>query len=235
MIVWAKDVLEEYFSVVDSHDTIDKARSIFSSVDVCKSDPDLFKKPYVRDLDSPINISIEELEKLAIRRRSCRLFLQKPVPRELIDKALKVAAYSPSACNRQPFEFRFFDEGDLPAKIGGIPMGTRGFYKNFPCVAVIVGKLNAFPYDRDRHVSYIDSSLAAMAFQFGLEVQGISSCCINWPDIKDRERAITDALNLAPDERVIMLMAIGYPDKSAMVPYSQKKPLDDLRSYNKLC
>ena len=36
------------------------------------------------------------------------------VPREGIDQAMRAAAQSPSACNRQPFEFRVFDDPVLP-------------------------------------------------------------------------------------------------------------------------
>jgi hypothetical protein len=31
-----------------------------------------------------------------------------------------------------------------------------------------------------------------------------------------------------------MLMAVGYEDPTALVPYSQKKELDSIRSYNSL-
>ena len=70
-----------------------------------------------------------------------------------------------------------------------------------------------------------------MGFQFGLEVQGLSSCCINWPDLESRERAIEKLLGLNIYQRVIMLIALGYPDDQAMVPYSQKKAMNEIRSY----
>ena len=145
-----------------------------------------------------------------------------------------MACYAPSACNRQPFEFYFYDEPELVKKIASIPGGTVGFAHNFPCIMAIVGDFAAFPYDRDRHVPYIDGSLAAMGLQFALEVQGISSCCINWPDVQEKERAIANAIGLRPDQRVIMLLAVGYADPSGLVPYSQKKTLPELRQYNKI-
>ena len=70
-----------------------------------------------------------------------------------------------------------------------------------------------------------------MGFQFGLEVQGLSSCCINWPDIATKEKTVERVLGLNANQRVIMMIAFGYPDDQAMVPYSQKKPLDEIRSY----
>jgi hypothetical protein len=72
-----------------------------------------------------------------------------------------------------------------------------------------------------------------MAFQFALEVQGVSTCCINWPDMAAQEHQMAQALGLRPDERVVMLISLGYPDPEGMVPYSQKKPLDEICSYNR--
>lgn len=238
LVKWSVDVLTEYFNATTEHPTIETARKSFDQLrsqlsDSSEANP--IRRPYERDLQKEIGISIDSMTALALRRRSCRWFQQKPVPRELIDKAMSVAAFSPSACNRQPFEFRFFDAEELTQTVAAIPGGTAGFSDNFPCVAVLIGDLSAFPFDRDRHVPYVDASLAAMAFQFGLEVQGISSCCINWPDVASMENLMAKTLNLASHQRVIMMMAIGYPDPTGMVPFSQKKTLDELRSYNKTC
>lgn len=238
LLAWSHDVLVEYFSIVDQAEPkIADAREIFLQSGTKESSeiPPKPKIPYARDLDSKIQISIESITKLAKRRRSCRWFLPESVPREMIDAAIRVANYSPSACNRQPFEYRIFDEKALVEKIASVPMGTRGFSQNFPCVVVIVGQLSAFPYVRDRHVPYIDASLSAMAFQFALEVQGISSCCINWPDIEEREVLLRETIQLDDDECVVMFLAVGFPDPKCLVPYSQKKPISEIRSYNKTC
>jgi nitroreductase len=231
---WATSVLQEYFaSVSEGLDTkIDASRTRFNEY-LQNLNDDGAKKPYRRDL-SPLGLTITDLEELAIRRRSVRWYEDRPVPREIIDKAVEIAGYSPSACNRQPFEFRIFDDPALVKKLAELPMGTRGFNHQFPVFIVIVGKLYAYPYNRDRHVIYIDASLAAMAMQFALEVQGVSTCSINWPDIPERERKMAEALNLAKDERVVMCMSAGYPDSDGMVPYSQKKHINELRSYNVL-
>jgi hypothetical protein len=57
---------------------------------------------------------------------------------------------------------------------------------------------------------------------------------INWPDFEPLERKMQKLLHLTVDERPIMLMAIGYADSDSMVAYSQKKPLDNIRSYNRI-
>lgn len=182
-IRWAKDVLHNYFQVVGRHPAIDVVRSEFDKLKDSLGDaPELV--PYQRDLESAPPVKFEDLHALALRRRSVRWFTQKPVPRDLIDRALLVAAQSPTACNRQPYQFRIFDDPNRAKRIAAIPMGTSGFSDNIPVVAVLVGDQSAYYHERDRHVIYIDASLAAMSFILALETLGLSSCCINWPDIE---------------------------------------------------
>lgn len=229
---WAYDVLNEYFDAVDkSDDKVNKLREKFSSLDYEPKSDKL--KPFKRgNPKSPIKY--DDLLKLALQRRSVRWFKQKPVPREMIDNALLVAEQSPSACNRLPYEFRIFDEPDLVKKIARIPFGTAGYSDNIPTIIVVIGKLENYFSPRDRHLIYIDSALAVTPFMYALETMGLSSSPINWPDFEPLERKMQKALKLSHDERPIMLIAVGYADPEGLVPYSQKKSLDVLRSYNRI-
>ncbi len=234
--LWARDVLGEYFSVTGSHAVIDEQRKRYESLPMARSSdhaPDRSQhfKPYVRapHFDA---VGYEDFLSLAKRRRSVRWFSEEPVPRELIRKAVAVAAQSPSACNRQPFEFRVFDSPELIRQVAPLPAGTLGFDHNFPVVIVITGLMSNYYDERDRHLIYIDGGLAAMGLVYALETLGLSSCCINWPDIEERELLAANVLGLAVDERPVMFMAVGYPDETAMVPYSEKKPLDQLCRFN---
>lgn len=234
LLSWASEVLEEYFSVTADEPTISACRKKFES-EAMPPTSDLVAGhgliPYARQVSDLPDISIDQLQGLAEYRRSCRWYLPRAVPREVIDGAVRVAMLSPSACNRQPFRFMIFDDPTSAAEIGAIPMGTAGFSQNFPAIAVLVGQLDAFPHDRDRHLIYIDAALAAMAFQFALEVQGVSSCCINWPDIEELEKKMEQRLGLARHERPVMSISFGYADPEGQVPYSQKKSLDEIRTY----
>jgi nitroreductase len=96
----------------------------------------------------------------------------------------------------------------------------------------VVGNLSGYARERDRHIIYIDGGLASMSFMLALETLGLSSCGINWPDIPKKEEEMASLLNLDPHERVVMLIAVGYPDPDGMVASSQKKDLDLIRRYN---
>jgi len=227
---WAHTVLADFFNATESVGNSKKAQVLFeplSNFQPGEND----KKPFERKNNIGLP-TYEQLLNLSLYRRSVRWFEQKPVERECIDNALRVARQSPTACNRLPYVFKIFDDPALVKKVANIPFGTEGYADNIPVIVVLIGKLDSFFSARDRHAIYIDSSLAAMGFTYALEAQGLASCMINWPDFEPLEHKMQKMLDLEYSDRVIMLIAIGYPDKKAKVPYSQKKSLDTIRTYN---
>lgn len=225
---WAKDVLSEYFAVVDATDpVIAAARQRFENITTPVADPEHI--PYVKRTLSDVDYG--SFESLVVQRRSVRWYEQKPVPRELTDKALLLARQAPTACNRLPYEFRIFDDPQRAREVAGIPFGSAGYSENVPAVAVVVGKLESYFSPRDRHAIYIDGSLAAMQFMLALETLGLSSSVINWPDFEPLERKMQKRLGLKLTDRVVMLIAFGYADPEGKVPYSAKKELDTFRTF----
>ncbi|MCL1049586.1 nitroreductase family protein [Shewanella abyssi] len=217
---WAQDVLTLYFSVVSHHGAIAKAFEDYNSE--CEHSA-LSYVPYkYKDLP-PSCVTFEQLETLYKRRRSVRWFENKEVPIALLKQAVNAASLAPSACNRQPYEFYIVNESGKATALAELAMGTAGFAKNIQCTIAIVGDLSAYPAERDRHVIYIDSSLASMQLMLALETLGLATCSINWPDVEGREKAIESKLELPKHKRVIMLMAVGYAQKEGGIPFSQKK------------
>jgi nitroreductase len=230
---WSTDVLHAYFAAVDKNDELEALETRF--LVAAGEAPDSVEEshsPFLRGASPELTVAHEDLLNLAIRRRSVRWFEDRPVDRDLIDKALLVARQSPTACNRQPFEYRIYDDPGMVRKVAAIPFGAAGYHHNIPTVVVLVGKLDNFFSARDRHVIYIDASLSAMAFMLGLETVGLASSVINWPDFEPLERKMARVIGLEPYERVVMLLAVGHPRDDAGVPYSAKKSLEYLRSYN---
>lgn len=229
---WSNDVLSEYFEITESHPFLDNQRKRFQEIvgqEVCNSSKSI---PYFRNAQLKPDISFEDFYKLTKYRRSVRWFLNQNVPHDLVDKAILAANQSPSACNRQPFEFRIIDDPKLLSEVVRIPMGIKGYEHNIPMLVVSVGNLDAYFDERDRHVIYVDASLANMTFMLALETLGLSSCPINWPDIELLEKKMEKALNLEKHQRPIMCMAVGFPDPEGMVAFSEKRSINEIRKYN---
>lgn len=226
---WAGDVLAAYFACVGHTPVIDAARKEFYNInaytDQCKF------VPYPSTNRPKAEITFEQLNTLFQERRSTRWFEPRAVSRDLIEKAIDAASTAPSACNRQPYYYYVLDNPQRAAHVAGLAGGTGGFATNIPCLLVVVGDLSSYAQERDRHLIYIDASLANMQLMLALQTLGLSTCAINWPDIAARDRTIAAELGLADHERVVMLIAIGYAAPHGGIPFSQKKPHELLARY----
>lgn len=233
---WMRSVLTEYFEATSTstHPKIERLRKVFEGLPPAqKTRVSIATGPHHPATPLP-SVSIDDLHTLATNRRSVRWFNEKPVERDLVDRAVGIAAESPTACNRQPYRFEIFDDRESVQKVAAIPMGTAGYAQQLTGMIVIIGDLSAFFDERDRHLIYIDSCLSAMGLIYGLESQGIGSCCINWPDMPDRDKAMAELLGLKSYERVVMLVAYGYTDPTGLVPFSAKRDLESIRTFRSL-
>lgn len=222
---WAIDVLEEYFKVVDETKIIKEAFKKFINIFNQNDDQKKFKPYLFKEL--PENrVEFNDLATLFKRRRSVRWYKELTVPEELIKKSISIASLAPSACNRLPYKFYVCRDKQKVLKIANCAGGTPGWASNIPCIIVIIGDLSSYPSERDRHLIYIDSALAAMQLMLALETVGLSSCPINWPDIESSENALGEILKLKAFERPVMMISVGYADELGGIPYSQKKDID---------
>jgi len=230
-LAWAADVLDQYFATVDASPAVADAHRRYEAVAGAVR-RDGTRVPQPKD-HGPCPVEYDALLAMARRRRSVRAFLAEPVPREVIDAAVDVARQSPSACNRQAFEFRVFDEPELVEDVVELAPGFEAHGRKVPAIIAVVGKYRAYHRERDMHVIYVDASLASMALVYAFESLGYASCCINWPSIPTRDRALAEWMSLDADEEVVMLIAVGRADEIVSSPFSEKVPLDVVRSYNR--
>ena len=234
-IKWVLDTTDMYFSIVEQTDQIEAAQSQFQKLlDDIDYQPASERTPHPRSELPRFSGSFDDFRTLTEQRTSTRWFTEDPVPRDDLDKAIDAALQSPTACNKQSYEFRIYDDREDILEICDLPLGAHGFKQNIPCLIVIVGKQRAYHVARDKHNVYIDASLASMTLQYALESIGLASCCINWHSNLKRDIKIGNLLGLDDDETVIMLLAVGYPDPDDKVAYSEKRPLDQMRTYNEL-
>jgi len=106
-VEWAHDVLARYFTVTSTTEpVIAKARAAFEALSV----------PASRGPSTRTRVAAQEAGRLLWpdaracgERRSVRWFLDKPVPRDLIDKAL-ASPVSPLRLQSPPYEFLIFDD-----------------------------------------------------------------------------------------------------------------------------
>lgn len=230
---WARDVLARYFeATAESGDwRVKDARRLWNDTRHAETVLDEHLSPFPYSPIVPGEGQFESLAEVANHRRSVRWFEQKPVPRELVERAAEVGLTAPSACNRQSYRVELLEEDALRRTVAAIPMGTAGFSQQIPLLGVLIGQHRGYEHHRDRHAIYVDGGLFSTGFILGLESLGLSTCCINWPEIPQLNGKMSRALGLRDDERVIMLIAIGYGIDAQEVPRSHKRDLKGLLTW----
>jgi nitroreductase len=241
-VKWCTDILDTFFNTIQLNDKTKKLKNKFDNHklkfeipfdnDDKRNNHNEKYTPYFKE-NYLSKVKYEDLYQLSVNRRSVRYFKPNKIDKNILDKALLIARQAPSACNRAPYKYIFFNDSNMASEIASIPFGTIGYSHQIPCLAVLVGDLSLFASSRDRHNIYVDSSLSAMSFIFALETLGLSSCCINWPDFLPLEIKMSKKLKLKSYERVIMLIAIGYADYQSKVCFSKKKELNEISIFHK--
>ena len=234
---WASDVLNKYFQAVD-HEApeIKDSHKKFSSLPLLESSSEHTFSPY-REIDIPSYAkrftssgidALDQFQELCRSRRSHRHFKKEPIPIETVRHAITAALESPSACNRQPFDYYMATEPEMIRKICELPLGVRGYGDDLPAMIVVVGNLGCYDETRDHHLIYIDSALATMTLMLALTASGLGSVPINWPDIPEKHQQMRELLNLKPWQVPVMLLGLGVPDPDTMIAYSSKRSVNDV-------
>ncbi|MDE1173264.1 MAG: nitroreductase family protein [Parvibaculaceae bacterium] len=237
-VSWAHDVLVQYFDACSRSVLSAPARKRFEELPrpLASREIEALSKtarvPYVAAERETASVSFDAFFDLAKRRRSVRWFQDKPVEPEKLDKIIDAARLSPSACNRLPYHFLAITDGPRAQACARLAGGTGEFASQIPALVVVLGDLSCYSEERDRHLIYIDASLASMSLMLAAETVGLSTCPINWSDVPFREKAMYKFLQDVPEYwRPIMLIAVGYADDSGAIPFSSKKDMSIIRSH----
>lgn len=230
---WARDVLSRYFgATAGSKDArISEARQVWNASQHARTVVEKNLSPFPYSPLPPNAELFDAISRTANHRRSVRWFEDKAVPRELVEQAAAVGLTAPSACNRQSYRIELLEDDALRRAVAAIPMGTAGFSDQIPLLGVLIGQHRGYEHHRDRHAIYVDGGLFSTGFILALESLGLSTCCINWPEIPSLNAKMSRALGLRNDERVIMLIAIGYGIAGQEVPRSQKRDMRGLLTW----
>jgi len=217
---WAISVLDRYFSIVDmSHEVIAAAYNHYQNVE--RDNKPYQYYPYIIGDRAESSMSLEDFEKLSLKRRSVRYFESVALDPDRVAKVFDIAKLAPSACNRQSYRYLFYNDKATVDALTKVPGGVSGY--ELYNVIVILGEYAGYMNERDINAPVIDSSLAAMSFLFACECDGIATVCINWPNLPDREKRIRQIIDIKRSEFVIMMIGLGIPSAKGKIPYSKKR------------
>lgn len=220
-------ILDEYFEIVEKTGFLTK---LFGRYSEAKSSIIFPRTKEVDLLNQGLHKDHNEFSDIVKKRHSIRFFTEDLVPNELVNNAINIARNAPSGCNRQPYKYFVLASPERAIEVANISFGTTGFENLKQIIAVVIDH-EAYFKEFDRHLGIIDASLSAMLLMLALTTEGVSTCPINWPDIPEKQKAISKAIKLKANEQVVMLIAYGYAQEEVRIPLSTKKSTKQLSQF----
>lgn len=171
------------------------------------------------------------LEHFFSTRHSVRAFdTLKDVRLDDIRRAVQIALATPSVCNRQAWKVHFYTKAQDVARVIGHQNGNAGFGLSVPSLAVITVDMRLFAGAGERHQRWIEGGLFAMSFAYGLHSVGLASCMLNWSMKNGDSERLRASADIEPHEDVVMLMAVGFSEKSFRVARSPRRNVEAVLS-----
>ena len=187
------------------------------------------------------------------RRRSVRAFSPDPVPRELIEIAIRTASTAPSGAHRQPWKFVAVGDPGLKREIraaaeaeeyesyvGGrmpeewlealAPLGTgweKPFLETSPWIVVVFEELYGLRPDGGKRKNYYPKESVGIAcglFIAALHQMGLATLTHTPSPMAFLSRLLDRPAN----EKPFILFPIGYPAPDAEVPDIRRKGLEEV-------
>lgn len=205
----------------------------------------------VDEMRERVTAFYEELD----RRRTVREFSARPVPRDIIETALKAANTAPSGANLQPWHFVVISGAETKKKIREAaeveekefyehraseewlaalePLGTdsnKPFLETAPyLIAVFLQKFGQLEDGRKvKHYYPVESTgLACGMLISALHTAGLATLTHTPSPMK----FMNEILDRPTSERPFLLLVAGYPADDAEVPDIQRKKLQDFVSF----
>ena len=161
-------------------------------------------------------------------RRSIRNFANKELLDEDIRKAVEMAIKTPTACNRQMCKIYYIKSKEGKKVIEDYAQGLGLFDLTNANYFVITFDLSANYFVGERNQGWFNAGLVTMNFVNALHSLGIGSCCIQFGNTFKEEQEFKKLLNIPSSERIGVIVTAGYYDEVSRIPYSSKKPIEEI-------
>jgi nitroreductase len=162
-------------------------------------------------------------------RFSCRAYQPKQISPDLVKDIVKLAQSAPSQCNRQSSRIHCYQDKDQIVNLLTLQGGSSGFVESVPNLFVLTSELTAWGGAGQRNQSYVDGALFSMVLMYACQAFGIATCPLNLAITNKKEKVIQKAANIHGRERVIMMMAFGYPvQRNLKAAASPRLPTNDI-------
>lgn len=175
----------------------------------------------------PLQRGEHTLQELLENRHSYRNFTEQPVAEADIYKAVALANRCPSACNRQTTRVYIIGKEKITQMQDWLA-GIGGFAQDVDKFLILTGKTSAFN-SGEAYQHIVNGGIFAGTLTLCLSDMGIGSCVIQRPLLSAPSwRRFAKANDIPGDEELVCMMAVGIPEREAVVPVSYRLDAKEL-------
>lgn len=163
-----------------------------------------------------------ELMEGLLTRRSVRQYdTSKKISKEILKEIIKAAQFSPTAHNKQPWEFLVIDDKEFLANLRHLQRWTS-FAKDADCVIIVCGdtdrSFNRSKEDETWSFIDVDCAIATQSLMLAAWAKGIGSCYCGAAPMQRVVDALSEHLNLPANIRPFAIVPLGYPMEAPKQP-----------------
>lgn len=183
----------------------------------------------IKSLKKDELINLEwDFESFVKTRHSIRNFSDKDVDKSIIDKAIEIAQFVPSACNRQSSKVYYSEDKDINNEIDKLVPGNVGFDNNVNKYLIITCDIEAFG-KLEINQWYVNGGIYTSFLLLALHSLGIGTCVFQWPEIKKKDRELREISKIPNNEQIIVLIGVGEYPEEVNTLLATRKNINDVR------
>jgi nitroreductase len=176
--------------------------------------------------DDLLESSVSSFDSFASSRWSIRNYTEEEVSEDVIRRAIEIAKKTPSVCNRQPWRVYAIKDRSVQTRVLALQNGNRGFGHTASYALVVTSDLKCFVGVTERNEAYVDGGMFAMSLLYALHNQGVGACPLNWMVPSSLDVALRSILSIPPNEKVVMIIAVGHIPEKLRVAKSVRYPVE---------
>lgn len=159
------------------------------------------------------------------KRFSVRVFKDKPVEQDKLERILAAGRDAPSARNRQPWKFVVIRDAKMREEIARI--NEQPFMGKAAVIVAVVGTSPDYIMHCGVPADPVDCAIAIDHMVLAATAEGIGACWIG----HFKQDACRELLGVPQSAKIVQMFVLGYPAESQRP--KMRKPLEQVVCYDK--
>ena len=167
----------------------------------------------------------------ASARHCVRHYCDKPVAREKIETAVRIACTAPSACNRNHGRVHCITDKSLCQEILKVQGGNRGFGHLADKVLIVTADMKCQVSARERNDDYINGGMFLMNLCYALYASEVAYCILTWSVELGKDAWIHEVAKIPESEAIIALLCVGEAPEEFDVAASPRRTVEEVLTW----